>query len=140
MQCTFCGNTAQQGAAVSLYGVMDMTIERCIMAFNGSGGAVDGSPYSSFDITCCDIYGNTGGDWVGALAGYLGINGNISADPLFCEPGAENYMLDCSSPCAPFNPANPECDLIGAWPVGCGSTPVTASSWGGIKGLFLDRR
>lgn len=48
-----------------------------------------------------------------------GINGNISEDPLFCDPEAENYHLQEGSPCAAFTPPNEECDLIGAFPVGC---------------------
>jgi len=140
VQCTFVGNSAQQGAAVCFAGIGSMTFGRCLVAFNGVGGVVSGSPYWSLEITCCDIYGNAGGDWVGALAGYPGIDGNISADPLFCNPGAEDFTLACDSPCAPFTPPNPECDLIGAWPVGCGATRVTECSWGGIKSLFRGGR
>ncbi len=140
MQCTFAGNYAQQGAVVRFAGIEDVTFERCLMAFNGVGGIVSGSPFYSFEITCCDIYGNAGGDWVGPLSGYLGCDGNISADPLFCNPGAEDFTIACDSPCAPFTPPNPECDLIGARPVGCGSTAVTECSWGAIKSLFHRRR
>ena len=48
----------------------------------------------------------------------LGIQGNFSADPLFCNAGAGDYTLAEASPCAPENsPA--ECGLIGAFPVAC---------------------
>ena len=71
-------------------------------------------------LSCCDIYGNAGGDWVGAIAEQLGINGNICLDPLFCDPTALDLTLHADSPCAAEN--NPECGLIGAWPEGCGLT------------------
>ncbi len=87
-------------------------------------------------LACCDLYGNEGGDWVGPIAGQYGISGNISEDPLFCDPQASDFTLHADSPCAPFTPPNPECDLIGAWPVGCGSTPTVATTWGQIKTLF----
>lgn len=83
-------------------------------------------------LTCCDIHGNAGGDWTGAIAGQLGINGNISADPLFCDPAADDFTLRGDSPCAPGG----ECGLIGAWPVGCDPTPAVESTWGAIKSLF----
>ena len=51
------------------------------------------------------------------MAGQLGNNGNICADPLFCDPGSSNLRLQGGSPCAPEH--NPDCGLIGPWPVGC---------------------
>jgi serine protease len=87
-------------------------------------------------VTCSDFYGNQYGDWVGCLEGQLGIAGNISEDPLFCDPQGGDFQLACTSPCAPFSPPNPECDMIGAWPVGCGGTRVMSTTWGALKALF----
>jgi hypothetical protein len=66
----------------------------------------------------------------------------IDDDPLFCDPipceeaptEAGDYSLACTSPCLPeFN----ECGaLMGALGVGCGPSPVTATTWGGLKALF----
>jgi hypothetical protein len=50
--------------------------------------------------------GNGGGDWVGGIADQHGVRGNISADPLFCDPA------------------------------GCGGMPVEAVSWGVLKALY----
>jgi hypothetical protein len=91
-----------------------------IIAF-GSGGAgvwCDGveEPY----LSCCDVYGNAGGDWVGCIAAQADSGGNISLDPLFCGRGEKDFTIWYESPCVPFSPAHPECDLVGAWPVGCG--------------------
>jgi hypothetical protein len=73
-------------------------------------------------LTCCDIYGNAGGDWVGCIADQAGINGNFSDDPLFCDIAAGDYHLDDSSPCAP---ANNDCGvLIGVLGVGCPARSV----------------
>jgi hypothetical protein len=133
VQCTFVGNSAESGAAVAGSCLL-MTLDRCLVAFNARGAAIR-DVYAP-QITCCDIYGNVGGDWVGEIAQFLGIDGNISADPLFCDPGAWDYRLGLDSPCAPFSPPNPECDRIGAWPVGCGPTPIRSSTWGRIKTMF----
>jgi hypothetical protein len=60
------------------------------------------------------------------------MNGNISADPLFCAPAAGNLFLNSSSPCLNA----PGCGLLGALPMGCGATSVTETTWGRIKGTF----
>jgi hypothetical protein len=105
-------------------------LENTILAFSELGESLhyDGTgsdPY--FDLTCCDIFGNEGGDWVGYIANFFGVDGNISEDPLFC--GEENpfkpYALHMDSPCAPFTAPNPECHLIGAWDVACGQSSGT---------------
>jgi hypothetical protein len=56
-----------------------------------------------------------------------GTNGNISLDPRFCDYESRDFHLAADSPCAPFTPPNPECGLIGAWPVGCAATAVGAA-------------
>jgi hypothetical protein len=97
-------------------------LSRSIIAFNTGAAAqmVVGLP----DLACCDVYGNSGGDWVGCLAGLLGCSGNICTDPLFCNAAADDDRLEPGSPCAPFTAPNEECDLIGAWPVGCATSLV----------------
>jgi hypothetical protein len=131
--CTFWGNTAAGGAALYC-GERVVNIDHTVIAFNNGGAAVVAE--STVKLTCCDIFGNEGGDWVGAIAGQYGINGNICEDPLFCDPQNGDFELDCASPCAPFTAPNPECDQIGAWPVGCGGSPARGATWGFVKGLF----
>jgi hypothetical protein len=100
-------------------------------AFSTAGEAINTNPGLAV-LTCCDLYGNPGGDWVGGVADQYGVRGNISADPLFCDPGGDDFRLQEGSPCAPGE----ECGLMGAWPVGCGGTPVEETSWGAVKALF----
>ncbi|MCK4415299.1 MAG: hypothetical protein KAY32_17330, partial [Candidatus Eisenbacteria sp.] len=103
------------------------TAERTIISYGTQGEAVHCAP-DLLTLTCCDLYGNVDGDWTGSIAGQYGVDGNISEDPLFCDPsgGAPDYDfgyyfgLHSDSPCAPFSDPNPECDLIGAFVVACG--------------------
>lgn len=134
--CTFAGNLAAvEGGGLHLY-QSSPTLDRTIVAFSAGGAALycyDSG--SAPTLGCCDLYGNAGGDWVGCIAGQAGTNGNISLDPLFCDAGSGDYRIESNSPCAPFSPPNPQCDLIGAWPVGCGGTdvgedPLTSASLG----------
>ena len=106
------------------------TLERCLIAFNEA--SVDGEVV----LYCCNVFGNTSGDYTYSIESQYGINGIICEDPLFCELANDEFTLDSDSPCAPFSDPNPECDLIGAWPVGCGSTPTTSVTWGAVKALF----
>ncbi len=117
--CTFVDNGAPsngRGGAVFMYRSGLLTVEQNVFAFSRFGNAIDCYPPSPVTITCSNIFGNPGGDWVGALAGMEGIDGNFSADPLFCvPPPGGTYTLQPGSPCGPNGP----CGLIGALPVGC---------------------
>ncbi len=110
--CTFADNTSPTGSAISIWNDDYHLIHNCIFAFNNSSEAINCTPPIDLDIECCDIYGNSSGDWVGCVASYYGIDGNFSADPLFILPSAHDYRLSPNSPCAPDN--NECAVLIGA--------------------------
>jgi hypothetical protein len=133
--CTFWGNACPDGTLLA--GNYQVVIENTVVAFSTEGPGV-ASHYDYAELACCDLFGNAGGDWVGTIADQYGVNGNICEDPLFCDPENGDFTLQECSPCAPFSPPNPECDLIGAWPVGCGGTPTIRSTWGSVKTLFKD--
>ena len=110
-------------------------LENTIVAFCTGGpglGVYDGAVPPS--VSCTDLYGNSGGDWVGCIADQAGLDGNFSADPLFCDPENGNFTIQSNSPCAP--PGATGCGLIGALPVGCGPVSVESESWGRIKGRY----
>ncbi len=67
---------------------------------------------------CCDLYGNQE-NWPVFLISLLGTEGNIEADPMFCNPLFGDLNLHMISPCAPDNSAS--CGLIGALDVACGA-------------------
>ncbi len=137
-ECTLAVNAAVQGGAgISCLDASGLTLRNSILAFGAGGEAVrcasgSGNPV----VQCCDLFGNSGGDWTGPLEPLLGQDGNMSEDPLFCDPATGDFTLQECSPCGPLSSPHPECGLIGAWPIGCGGTPVTRISWGGLKALF----
>ena len=133
---TMVGNSAPLGAGVSIAGVPAVNppkLDHTIIAFSGGGPAVDCGAFSA-DGACTDIFGNSGGDWVGCIASELGVDGNIAADPLFCDTVGGDFHLSDASPCAPAHSGG--CDLIGALGAQCGATPVAPSTWGSIKASF----
>jgi hypothetical protein len=89
-------------------------------------------------LSCCDLFGNAGGDWVVGIADQEGIRGNFAADPLFCDPENGDLTLRSDSPCLPGNhPGGAACGLIGALGEGCAPpTAVERASWGGVKTRF----
>jgi predicted outer membrane repeat protein len=134
--CTFALNVAEEGSGIWCHDHSWATIDNTVITFGIGGQAISYGPMSYPEVACCNIYGNEGGDWTDGLAAELGVNGNISEDPLFCDPENGDFTLHEDSPCAPFTPPNEECDLIGAWPVGCGPTAVRMGTWGAIKAMY----
>jgi len=71
----------------------DVTLENSILAFSTQGEAVHCWSNGSATLSCCDVYGNAGGNWVDCIAGQEGQDGNICADPLFCDPDGGDFTL-----------------------------------------------
>jgi len=120
--CTFFENNSfGSGGGVASDSWASPTLESSVVAFSTSGqGVYCGDPGGSATLTCCNVFGNAGGDWVGCIADQEGANGNFSQDPLFCDPGNGDLNLRSCSPCAPGNhPSGNNCGLIGASGVGC---------------------
>jgi parallel beta-helix repeat protein len=117
---TIFGNRAADGGGLYCISGSSPTIGNTIVAYNleGCGIAVADSECLP-GLTCCDVYGNAGGDWIPQISDQYGSNGNISLAPLFClEANPERPLtLQSNSPCAPGTSL--ECDGMGAAGIGC---------------------
>ena len=113
ISCTLVGN---EGTALAGWNEGGISVDRAIVA--GGGDAFVGDHQSVPSFVCSDIWGNTT-DWTGLITDQEGIDGNFSADPLFCPDGTAPlaFSLVETSPCAPAQ--NPGCGLIGFRDVGC---------------------
>lgn len=84
-----------------------VTLEKSIIAHTLYGGQ---AVFSNGDLSasCCDSYGNEGGDALPA-----GSN-NFSVDPLFCNTGWMDfdYRLQVGSPCLPGSPYTQACGNV----------------------------
>ncbi len=134
--CTFSGNQANTYSGGGIYCEdSSPTLTNCIIAFSTLGEAVYYRRWSSGSptLTCCDIYGNEGGDWVDRIAGQYGVDGNFSEDPLFCDMTSDDFTLASNSPCLPDSN---DCHvLIGAHGEGCPDSPAEATSWDSMKAM-----
>jgi len=130
-RCTMAFNGAPHGGAISMPSGISASVflSHSIVAFSDSGEAVlfDGVGGSAV-LSCCDLYGNEGGDWVGFIATQAEIDGNSSADPLFCDEETNDFTLDAESPCLDA----PGCGLVGAWGWGCGVAVGVAAEGGAL--------
>ncbi len=114
--CTLAYNRAWLGAGLLVSTASTVDVVGALIAFSpeGQGLAVNAGTVT---VSHCDIHGNQGGDWVGAIAGYLGLDCNFTADPFFCDAPADDFTLRGDSPCLPENSGG--CGLIGALAQGC---------------------
>lgn len=117
INCTFANTGALDGAGVVADSLSSVTLEYCIIADNIVADAAQCRRGSTISMTCCNIYNNPGGDYVDCLSGMNGVNGNISADPRFCDVSTDDYHLGDLSECAASN--NGCGALIGALDVNC---------------------
>ncbi len=128
--CTLYGNSATSGSILRMGSGSFLVMENSILAESPSGAALSCTDATA-SLQCCNVYNNAGGDWTGCIAGQESTNGNLNTDPLFCDAGSGNFTLWANSPCTAG--ANPGCDLIGAWPVGCSLIPDN-----NVIGLYTD--
>ncbi len=135
--CTFRDNSGSfQGGGIWAW-YANVTLDNCIIAGSSAGEAIFRGN-STLSISCTDIFGNAGGDWIGDIAAMVDVDGNFSADPQFCGiSGSGNVYLQSDSPCAPGNhPVGAACDLIGAMPVICAGTATEAITWSRMKSMY----
>jgi hypothetical protein len=134
VNCTFANNASDWLGGAMYFDGCRAEIRNTIVAFNIMQGIC--CREADVELTCTDL-------WVGAvewnddcLSEQRGINGNMTLDPLFCDPRTGSYTLQANSPCAPEN--NPECGLIGAWLIGCDPAATAKMTWGRIKAVYRE--
>lgn len=136
--CTFYHNFADGGSGIFCSSFSNAVVERTIFAFGRAFAPVGFELGSNISLSCCDIFGNEFGDWVGSIADQLGVNGNFSADPLFCDTTNRDLRLQDCSPCVPGQREGSDCEeIVGAFPVGCDCEEATEpTTWGAIKAMY----
>jgi serine protease len=146
---TFSGNTWHE--SIRVWGNTCHPVIRHNIIVNGlclqpspycdaNGIRIDAPP-ENVVFECNDVWNNPTGNYQGSLPDQTGINGNISADPLFCGAAASgNFYLQAGSPCAGSNvPGACAGQSMGCYAVQC-AVAVQRQSWGSIKSLFNERK
>jgi hypothetical protein len=135
---TFHANAAPDGAALAGDLESVYALDASILAFSPSGNAVWCDSTSVATAACCDVFGNAGGDWTGALAGQDGAAGNFAANPLFCDAAGGEFTLSPASPCLPGqHPDGASCGTIGAYGAGnCGAPSAVPAPSAATRALL----
>jgi predicted outer membrane repeat protein len=137
---TVAANQAGEAAGIALYGDLVPSIERTLIAFNLGAAGVGCIGSSQAALSCCDIYGNDGGDRTGCIADQQGTNGNFRGDPGFCSLAMGDFRVCSDSWCLPgLHAWGCATEIIGAFGSGCAPCqPVAAErrSLGSLKALY----
>jgi hypothetical protein len=129
--CTFARNGSPQGGAIAITQYSHPTLERCVIALSTEGAGVSTEGSAATEITHSIVYANAGGDSLPANH-----HDNLFRDPLFCDPGSDDFAVCEDSPAlAGYNPWGL---AVGSTSYGCPpcDTPVERSAWGVIKALY----
>ncbi|MCK4632235.1 MAG: DUF1565 domain-containing protein, partial [candidate division Zixibacteria bacterium] len=125
-QITLANNSAGMGSAILAHQGA-VKLKYSIVAYSKGGSCVDhmdGRANGSVTLSCCDVYGNEGGDWTGYIADQATLRNNYRANPIFCDTASGDYNISTNSPCLP---ASTGCSEI----TGAGDTTCTLNLWNG---------
>jgi hypothetical protein len=125
--CTLDGNWSASASAhagnlgieTSMFVSSAISVTRTISSHSPAGrGVYCTGTGTDPTISCCDVFGNAGGDQFCGTG-----SDNFSLDPLLCDPANDNFHIATTSPCAPgHHPGGAQtCGglLIGALGTGC---------------------
>ncbi|MFH1845624.1 MAG: hypothetical protein ABIF77_20765 [bacterium] len=116
-QTTIDGNWAQFfGGGVYAFDGASITLTNSIIANSTSGGGLYAAPYSEIHSSYCDVWNNSGGDYIGCPASIT----NISCDPEYCNEFEYDVRLHETSCCQGAGDHGYD---IGAQPVDCFTVP-----------------
>ncbi len=140
-RCSLVSNSAGGvGGGLCASENSDPNLVRCLIAFSTDGeGVYATNAGSDITLSCCDVYGNADGDWVGSIAGQEDVDGNFGADPLLCDITSDYIYVEACSPCmAGYHPYGYDCgSYIGASSAGCQCGEATEpTTWGTIKSIY----
>jgi len=121
------------GGGITLCGEVNPRIEQNIVVFNNVGTGIACLDGTTADFHNNLIWGNEPNDLDAACAALWSDNGNITADPDFCDRAGGDFSLGKNSP-AITHPAGP---LGAIAEPGCeGTVPTRHTTWGWLKSHF----
>jgi len=126
------GGLGDWGGGIYMFLDGSPLVENNIIALSPEGGGILCKRGVQPTIRNNLAWHNLGGEGLGECSDWWASNGNILADPQFCDPDAGIYSLAESSP-ALSHPAGP----LGAFSSpGCEGVLVVPTTWGRIKRTF----
>jgi hypothetical protein len=143
-RCTLDGNRAASGGAIFVMANYGGSVELVdtIVSNSLEGPGLTISPAVPITLSCSNLYGNAGGDWIAPFAAQVDERGNFSANPCYCDPDGGDFRLSADSYArAGGHPWGCE-QQVGVYGVGCGesgcSGPVAVEgvNFGTLKSMY----
>ncbi|MHC4944911.1 MAG: right-handed parallel beta-helix repeat-containing protein, partial [Planctomycetota bacterium] len=122
---TLCDNSAYRGGAIHCWNASPTITNTILWNNHATHGPEINVSSGNPEVTCCDVQGG----WSG--------NGNIEADPLFADPGKDDFHLTWLSPCINrgIGEKAPADDLEGDLRPCMGSVDMGADEFTGVHPL-----
>jgi hypothetical protein len=128
------GPDSSYGGGIVVERIGSPLIEKNIVALTLNGGGIECGDGATPTIRNNLGWQNLPVEGVGTCADWWNSNGNVIADPNFCDADGGDYSLAQNSP-AITHVAGP----LGAIPIpGCGPVSVEPTTWGRIKAKYGD--
>jgi hypothetical protein len=126
------GDDSTWGGGILLRGPGHPFVSQNIIGYSTAGGGIKCLEGTTPTIENNLVWANSGGDANGECPDWVGVDGNVSADPHFCDLSSGEFSLAEDSP-ALTHPSG----VVGAVAApGCTGTAVLATTWGRIKALY----
>lgn len=109
-------NSAGDRACIEVEGSSVLSLTNCLIT-NGNRSAVRCFDNATVSASNTNIFGNVEGNWTDCIASQATSGGNLTVDPLYCDPDNFDFTLRGDSKCAPYNALNNK--PIGAFGTGC---------------------
>ncbi|MCP4545012.1 MAG: hypothetical protein GY835_00945 [bacterium] len=99
-------NYCESGDGAGLYlsdNTVPVQMSNSFVAYNLAGGGIHTAGSDQLELTCNNIWDNGSGNYGGDIGDQTGLDGNLSGDPLFCEPLGSRNLVSAYSPLLPAN-------------------------------------
>jgi len=104
--CTFFGESADPGdVEIRRTSYSSPTYENSIISFAADGTPVRRDVSGSPVLTCCDVYSDEHGDWLGCLETQYGSGDDPASDPPSCVIDTTAQQTAAVSACSPSHPS-----------------------------------
>ncbi len=132
VQCAAVGHVNDYGGGIGLWLQGTMVVEDNIIAYSSDGGGIECYGGTTALIRNNLAWQNEGGDGAGECPEWWQSNGNLVADPAFCDTTSGGWSVAANSPAL----TDPNGPMGAISEPGCQGTAVRPITWGRLKALY----
>ncbi len=126
------GTLGSVGGGIGITFASNVTIENNIIAYSRSGGGIGCLNGATPVIRNNLLWQNGDGDATGDCTSWPGTDGNLSADPAFCDTTSGDWSVAENSPAL----TDPNGPMGAISEPGCQAASVKPTTWGRLKALY----